>query len=238
MQPEHLHDSHQPHPLPDHLPAHGEGGDRTKPSRSLAIALVCAAIFLLAAIAIAVSLLVVRTQGDIVSNSITHISASDDTKNVKSVNFSPPSTLPANYAKNDQSKNDAINVYYYDDAANCGITANVVKIPDGKDIKDVVAATATAASAQGVVTTASTQGATYQLKDASNGKTYTFDSLQLEQAVNVANVAFTKQHSILLYKQFGTDIASLSYACKDETWPAKQNELAQIVKTFTVNTVE
>jgi|SRR5688572_29097688 len=217
--------------LQPHQPVTGR--DMTKSSHSLAIALVVSAILLLAALGIALWLLFFKGSGGLVSGSIPQ-PESNDTKDIKNVSFVVPA-MPAQYAKNDQSAEGTTNVFYYDDATNCGITLSVVPVNNGQNAKDAVVAAVTVADAQGVTTAASKAGDKLELKDtAKTDKTYTFDTVALDQNVNVPSVAFTKQHNVIAYKQFGLQVASVAYACKEETWAEKNPELLALVKTLTV----
>lgn len=206
--------------------------DPAKSSRSLAIALVVSAVFLLVAAGIVVWLVVARGSHSTTST----VKSPDDTRDVKSVTLVPPATLPANYVKNDQSTADATNIYYYDDATNCGITVGVVPMPGNMTIKEVVTGAITAAQTQGVTTTATKDGDKYAIKDADGKKTYTFESVALEQDVKVDSVAFLQQDHIIAYKQFGAQAALISFACKREVWADKQTELTDLVKQFTAKT--
>lgn len=207
--------------------------DPTRMSRSLAIAIVFSAIFLIVAIGIVVWLFTfprnqVANQAD---------QATEDVRDVKNVNFVPPADLPANYVKNDQSTVSATHVYYYDDATNCGFTVGVSDIQDGKSAKDVAVEATTKVQADGITTAGRTDGDMYDLKDADDAEeVYQFESVNLEQDVNVPGVGFKKQSGAVLYKQFGVKVASLSYACRAETWTQNKTELATLVTKFTVKT--
>lgn len=207
------------------------GRDVTKNSRSLAIALVFGAVFFVAACGLAAWMLVQKPATTTVQNIPT-----DDVATVTKVSFIAPATLPANYVMTDQSTRDVTNTYYYDDATNCGITIGISAVPANKTIKDTVADAITAAQTQGVTTASKTDGSSYSIKDTDGKHTYSFSSVNLDQNVSVQGVNFTKQNNVLLYKQFGNQIASISYACKSDTWPQKKDELAGLVKAFTVKT--
>ena len=202
--------------------------------KSWAIALIVSAIFLLAAAGVVAWLLV--TRGSSTVGNAVHVDTNNDTKNVKTVAFVAPTDLPASYAKNDQSKLDTTTIFYYDDASACGLTVTVLPLTTSDSVKDTIVKSIEAAETQGVTTANSAVGDTHSLKDASNGKTYSFDSVELTQNVNVQGINFTKQHNVVLYKQFGQHIASIGYACKDETWAAKKDELKKYVNEFTVKT--
>lgn len=207
--------------------------DPARSRRSLAIAMVISVVFLIIAAGVIVWLFVVP-RNPVATQANT---AADDVRDVKNVTLVPPVDLPATYVKNDQSKNDYVQVYYYDDATNCGFTVGVGEVTQGKSVKQAVTDAITAAQAQGITTTAQSDGDAYELHDADNAdKTYSFESVNLDQDVKVDGVAYTKQSNAILYKQFGTKVASLSYACKDETWTANKVELATLVSKFTVKT--
>nr|ALS91408.1 protein of unknown function (DUF1049) [uncultured bacterium] len=205
--------------------------DPTASSKSLAIALVVAFAFLLAAIGIVLWLVFSHKPTNTAINRPT-----DDVASVKNVSFVVPTDLPTGYVKNDQSTVDATTIFYYDEAANCGFTLGVSPVPADKGVKDAVVDALNALGAQGVATTSKTDGAKADIKDSTSGKTYTFDSIDAEQTVDVPGVAFTKQNNTILYKQFGQRIASLSYACKTESWVSKKAELAAWAQKFTVKT--
>jgi hypothetical protein len=205
--------------------------DPTASSKSLAIALVVAAAFLLAAAGIIVWLVF----GNKPSSTVTNKPA-DDVASVKNVSFVVPPDLPANYVRNDQSKTGSTTIFYYDDATNCGFTLGIAPVPADKPVKGVVTDALAAAATQGVATTTKIDGAKVDLKDSASGKAYTFDAIDAEQTVDVPAVNFTKQNNTILYKQFGAQIASLGYACKAEVWAEKKVELATWAQKFTVKT--
>jgi cytoskeletal protein RodZ len=207
--------------------------DPTRVSRSLAIAMVFSVVFLIIAVGIIVWLFIVPRNP--IANQASQ--ATEDVRDVKNVSFVTPADLPTNYVKNDQSTESATHVYYYDDATNCGFTVGVSDAQEGKTAKDVAVDATTSAQAEGISVTGRTEGDLYDIKDADDvDKVYEFESVNLDQDVNVPGVAFTKQSSAVLYKQFGTKVASLSYACKTETLTQNKAELATLVTKFTVKT--
>ena len=207
--------------------------DPARSSRSLAIAMVVSVVFLIIAAGIIVWLFI--TPRNPVATQVNQ--PDNDVRDVKNVTLVAPTDLPASYAKNDQSKNGSVQIFYYDDAANCGFTVGVIGVSQNKSAKDSVIESITSSQAQGITTTGQSEGDTYELKDADNAdKTYDFASVNLDQDVKVDGVPFTKQSNAILYKQFGNQIASLSYACKAETWADKKVELATLVSKFTVKT--
>lgn len=204
-------------------------------SRNLAIALVVSFAFLFIAIGFVVWIFIQRS--NVIANNISSAPPADDTSNVKNVVLNSPANLPANYVLNNQSTGSVTRMYYYDDATNCGITVTVVNKDANKTVKDVIVDTITAAQAQGVTTMASYEGNKIDLADSEDSsKKYAFDSVELDQQVNVPSVTFTQQNNIILYRQFGRKVASLAYACKSETWSSKKSELLEQIKQFTVKT--
>ncbi len=218
MPPQNTPPEHSPKTMPD----------PTKSSKSWAIAIVVSAVLLLAAAGVVAWIIISRMQ------TAPKVAAPppDETKNVTAVSFVPPADLPANYAKNDQSKPDATTVFYYDDATNCGFTVNIGIIPSDKKLAVIIPGLAVV---EGTATTKSEPADKISFKDADGSKTYAFDSVALEQVVSVPGVTFP-QHKVMAYKQFGYRLASVAYACKNETWDAKKDELAKIMATFTVKT--
>jgi flagellar basal body-associated protein FliL len=226
MEPQHSHTN--PEPAHQHMPT---SADPAKSSKSLAVALIFAAIFFVAACGIIAWLLFWHKSATSVQNKPT-----DDVASVTKVSFVAPAAMPASYVMTDQSKSDATTMYYYDDNTNCGITIGVSTVPTDKTVKAAVADALAAAQTQGVTTASNAAGDAYTLKDVDGKHTYKFDSLNLDQDINVQGVNFNKQHTVLLYKQFGSKIASLSYACKSDMWDQKKAELSSLVKAFTVKT--
>lgn len=206
--------------------------DPARMSRSLAIAMVFSVVFLIIAVGIIVWLFIFPRNPVADQASV----AQEDVRDVTSVSFVAPADLPANYIKNDQSTEDTTHIYYYDDATNCGFTVDVSKAQSGKTTKDIAITATTKTQAEGVTTAGQTESDTYDLKDAESDKIYQFESVSLEQDVNVPGVTFKKQSAGVLYKQFGEQIASLSYACKEESWAQNKAELATLVTKFTVKT--
>ena len=219
---------HSSQPAPNHAPAPIPVGG----SRSLAIALVVSAVFLIAAAGVVVWLLVTHTQpAPTVQNMPT-----DDAKDVKNVNLLPPADLPATYGKTDQSGVGVVHVYYYDTNTACGFTTSVVPVPTDTTVKEAAVTAITSAQAEGFTTTATASGEPASLNDADTGKPYTFESLTLDQNVNVSGVAFKQQHSSVWYKQFGNQVAVLSFACKADIWADKKAELTALAQKFMVKT--
>lgn len=204
--------------------------DPTASSKSLAIALIVASVFLLAAASIIVWLVFGNKQA---TPTVVNKPA-DDVADVKSVSFVAPADLPTTYVKNDQSTRDATTIFYYDDASNCGFTIGVAPAPTDKPVKDAVTEAIAALETQGVATTSKAEGEKIGLKDSATGTAYSFSTVELEQTVDVPSVVFKKQNNTIAYKQFGTSVASLGYACKSEVWPDKKTELAAWAQKFTV----
>lgn len=227
MPPQQQHDQHIN--LPEAL--HAPQPHQIKSSKGLTIALVAAAVFLLVAGGVTAWLLLHKPAGTVQNK------PADDAVGVTKVSFVVPADMPAAYVKNDQSTLAGTTVYYYDDSANCGVRYGVIAVPTDKADVQAVVDTVAATETQGVTTTSTTTGKdTYTFKDADGKHTYTFASEAMNQDVSVPGVTYTKQSNVLLYKQFGNQIAWLGYTCKSDTWASKKDELTAIAKKFTVKT--
>lgn len=224
--------THAPQPQQPEVAKPEPAPNKSSSGKSLAIALLVASVFLLAAIAIVVWLFITRSNGQ----SITGVDPNSDTKNVKTVEFVAPDDLLAKYAKNDQSKNGDSTVFYYDDASACGVTSFVAPVTAAGSLQELVIQSFQSLETKGVTVAGSNAGPSYKIKDSSNGKTYTFDSVELTQDVKALGIDFTKQNNVILYKQIGTHVAALGYACKDQTWASKKDELTKYINEFTVRT--
>jgi hypothetical protein len=199
-------------------------------SKSLAIALVVSAVFLLAAGAISFYLLT-KPAGAPTAQQPT----GDGSENVKNVGWVTPATIPAAYARRDQNTLAVATTYYTDAAAGCGITTTVQTIPASGTIKEGVLASAKAAQSYGIATTNATDAAEIDMQNQ-DGKTFTFKTMQLEQTVAVTGVPYTAQRTLLAYKQFGQQVATIAYTCRTEAWEPKNTELKTLVTAFKVKT--
>lgn len=201
---------------------------------ALTISLVVASILLLIAVGVAIWMFM-RGSGNVVGNSISNQQVTDDIKDVKKVTFVPPANLPPSYVKREQNSELVTNTFYFDNEANCGITTGGIVLGEttGKTPKEAIVNSSNAAEALGVKTTKSTDGEKIILKD-DGSKEYTFSTIELEQDVNVSGVAFKKQFNVVGYKQFGSQVASIGWSCKDETWPTRKPELEALAKAFTL----
>lgn len=208
--------------------------------KNLVISLVVAAVLLIAAIAIAVWLMTKEDSGSVVGNSNSASDTKNDelTKDVLKVSFVEPAKVPSNYPKRDQSTSDITTIYYFDNATSCGITLSTLKLGGqyGSTPKEAIVNSAKTAESLGVKTSKSVDGPALRIKDATTDETYTFNSLELEQDVNVEGVTFKKQNNIVAFKQFGEYVASIGYSCKSETWASKKAELASLAASFKIKT--
>lgn len=203
-------------------------------SRDLAVTLIAAFVFLLVAIGLIVWIFVQR-HSSVADDISANTQADDGTQNTTNAAWHAAAALPANYVLNDQSTVDTSQKYYFDDATNCGITTTVVNKGVGKTVEDVIMEAVSATEAQGVLTLSSNEGQEIELADYDNPETkYTFSSVELMQQVDVPGVAFSERSSIILFKQFGIKVASLSYSCRADTWDGTRDELLGLASQFTI----
>lgn len=224
MPPQHAH-----HPEPNTAPK----TDPTKSSKTWAIALIASTIFLLAAAGVVTWLVLTRSNPNVTTTITT---PPDDTKGVKNATFVAPTSLPATFAKTDQSKIDATTNIYAEDPLSCAIITHIAGMPAGKSPKDVATEAITSTQTSGVTTTQTTQVDAIKIKNADGATTYTFDASALAQTVDVKDVGFTGQRTTIAYKQFGNQIVAIAYTCKNEAADEKKTEAANIVAAFTVKT--
>lgn len=203
-------------------------------NRSLAIAVVVSAIFLLAAAGICAWLLT-RPAG---STGIEQKPTGDGSEQVKSLEWTAPEGLSSTYARREQNTKTVKTTYYFDVAAGCGLTTTVQPMVTGKAPKDTVLEAAQAAQSYGVTTTGSADAEGFTIKDADGNHQYAFKALQLEQAVNVSGVPYKAQRTLIAYKQFASTAASVSYSCKTEAWDSKKAELQGFAQAFIVKTTK
>lgn len=162
-----------------------------------------------------------------------------DPESVNTVAWVEPAAIPANLSKSSQDSSGATVVSYVDKTTFCTISQAVISLKD-KDgnvltSKQAVDAMLSAADAQGVSVTETKTGPSYTFAD-DHSKTFAFDSTRVTQSLNVTGVPFTSQENILLYQKFGTNIATLSYACPSEAMEANQSAMGDFVKQFALKT--
>jgi hypothetical protein len=202
-------------------------------SRSLAIALAVSGVLLLAAACICAWLLT-KPAG---TTSVAQQPTGDGSDKVKSLTFDSPKDMPAAFARRDQNTREVANTYYYDPASGCGITTDIRAMTGApKDIKATVLTNAKTAQTYGITTNSSTDAFDSRLKDADGQHTYTLSAIQLEQSVAVQNVPYTAQRKVIAYKQFGTNLASMEYTCRTDSWDGKKDQLQYLVNGFIVKT--
>lgn len=200
--------------------------------KSLAIAIVVGAVFLLAAIGVAAWLL---TKPETLVGTITP--PADDVSNVKNIVWVPPSDMPAGYTQRDQNSESIKTTLYIDESSGCIITLNAIQLNDtnGKAPKEAVEKAVPRTENVSSTIVKNTPGESIAIKDH-EGKEYQFETATIELDVNVPGVDFKKQFNSVSYKQFGTKVAAISYACKDASWEAKKGELQELAKKFTLKT--
>lgn len=228
-------DQQQPAPTEQHqapdIPAVLPSSPEAKGGKSLAIALVVSAVFLLAAAGIA-AWLMLKPSGSTTVNQPT----GDGSGNVMKVSFVAPPDMPAAYAKRDQNTHAAQTTFYDNNTSFCSITTDVHPATANTPAKDVMLSVMNQDKDTGIATTSNAPAGEYTIADTDNSHTYKFASEQLEQDVNVPGVDFTKQTKVVAYKQFGAFVASIGYGCKADSWEANKTELETLIKTFKVKT--
>lgn len=217
----------QPTPLDPQSPPHKHEAF-TKDRKSLAIAILVAAGFLLAALSIAIWLFV-QKQGDPSANIVQN--DPKDTTKVTSVSWVAPELLPAGYVLSDQSTVDSQVAYYADSAAGCSITTRVA--PAASNIQEAVVE---ANDSTGIGTNTVADTAPLAIADAEIAQQYEFIGLEADQTVAVPGVEFDKQSSAIYYKQFGSQVASAIFTCKLAVFEAKTEELKALIAQFKVRT--
>jgi hypothetical protein len=200
-----------------------------KRHRSWAIALVVSAVFLLAAVGVAVWLLTKPAGSQIML-----IPTGDGSEKVKKVSFVADVPL-ATYTKRDQNTQTEQHTYYLDAAAGCGVSIHVVPAQASVAPKDTAVGVTKHAQNYGTTTGAVSDAEDAVLKDE-GGRSYTFKSFLAEQSVNTPGVPYNSKRLVGLYKQFGQSVASADYWCKADAWEAKKPELQKLVETFIVKT--
>lgn len=200
-------------------------------SKSLAIALIISALFLLAAAGVSYWMLTRPASAPQVPQPI-----GDGSEKVKSVTWVTATNLPASFVRRDQNTATSTTTYYTDAAAGCSITTATQPVQANVTVKQSVLDAAKAAQSYGIATTNATDGSEISIKNHDDSRTYTFASTQLEQTVAVAGLPYTAQRTITAYKQFGQQVATISYSCRTDNWDAKKTELQTFVNAFKVKT--
>lgn len=203
-------------------------------SRSLAIALVVSLLFLLAAGGVCAWLLLKAPESSVVT---VQVPTGDGSDKVKKVTFVPGADLPAAYGRRDQNTQMAQTSYFFDTRTNCGITTSILAVTDEKAVpKDMALQHAKAAQNYGVTTTKVADGADLKLKDADGQHSYVFPTVFLEQSVDIAGIPFKNQKAVMAYKQFGAELAAITYSCRADTWDATHPDLQKFASGFIVKT--
>lgn len=207
--------SQQPHPRP-----------------TLAVAVIVASIFLLASAGICAWLIMKSP----VTTVVTQQPAGDGSEKVSSLSFTPPDGMPAAYARRDQNILDTQTSYYFYSGSNCGIITNVGPLIANSDARQAALAMVKASQAKDIAVTATADAPDMKLKDTDGQHTYNFKAVQLDQNISMPGLAFNQQRTLVAYKQFGSNMAAISYVCPKDTWASKQTELQTLANGFKVKT--
>lgn len=208
--------------------------DPTAASRTWAIALVVSGVFLVAAIAVVVWIVMGRAssggQGNVVRD------PGDPAVGVKNVTFELPAELSTSYTSYDQSKVGERLTFYDDSSAGCSIVLGVLPLEAQKSPQDIVVSRLSGAFTQGVNTTKITLSERFVLLDTDPTKSYSFETIEMDQEVNVSGVGFTARHQRVGFKKIGDQIVAVGYGCKAETWAEKQSGLLTAISGITLKT--
>ncbi len=196
--------------------------------KSLTIAFVVSTIFLLAAIGVTTWMFVQKSGGNQI---ITQIDP-NSTVNVKTVSWVAP-TMPEGYVPYNQSTNGADVQYYANSGDGCSVTTRVLKDYAGTDLLEDAVKASDSLGIQAKVA-AGEQAAT--IKDADGQRQYDFAGTELDQSVSVPTLDYSSQSGVIYYKQFGNNLAIVSFTCRIATLEANSEKLTQLLKTFTVKT--
>lgn len=201
-----------------------------KGHKVLGIVFIASALILLAAICSAAWLFSQKSGEDTI---ITKLDP-NSTNNVTNLSWIAPA-MPAGYAKYDQSTNDAQIFYYANTGEGCSVTTRVMATPDTKDMAQTAA---TLNDSQGITTkTLAGEGeVNVTLKDADGQREYDFKGAEFDQDVNVPTVDFKSQSGVVYYRQFGNNLATLSFVCKQATFQVNAEGLTTLLKQFTIKT--
>lgn len=199
-------------------------------SKSLAIALVVSAVFLLAAAGTGYWLLTEPANAP-----TAQAPTGDGSENVKNVTWVAPANVPVSYVQRDQNTPTIATSYYIDAAAGCSITTGVQPAQATGAVKQAVLDVAKSAQSYGIATNGSADSAETNIQNL-GGRTYKFQGIRLEQSVAVAGIPYTAQRTNVAFKQFGQKIATIAYACRSDGWDAKHTELQQLIAAFKVKT--
>lgn len=202
-----------------------------KDKKSLVVALIAAALLLIASAAVAFWMFTKDAGAPAPGQ------PERQTLQVKKVTFVAPENMPSSFQKREQNTDTEQTAYYLDAATSCGITASVLPLNEknGMNPKDVIVNSVKAAEAYGVKTTDTKDGKTMSLK-TSDGKSVTFNTLDLTQDVAVEGVDFKKQYNTIAYAKVGENAVSIGYSCKDASWPAENAKLRGVAESFQLKT--
>lgn len=199
--------------------------------KSLAVALITAFVFLLAAVGVAVWLFMQK-------NSQTVITQLDpnSTVNVKSVAWIEPAELPKNYVRYDQTTGEETVLYYANAGDGCSVAARVLKNYTGDNPMQNAAK---ANDSSGIATDSVTEypsGTT--ISDPDGQRQYDFVAAEFSQKVTVPTLSYDYRSGTVYYKEFGNDLAVLSFSCPaqnpyDQAVAAERSNFIQQFKIAT-----
>lgn len=199
-----------------------------KDRKSLAIALVVSAVFLLAAVGVAAWLFVQKAGGNTV---ITQIDP-NSTTNVKSVSWVAPD-MPVGYEKQGQSTPTVTGDTYTNVPDNCWVSTYVTAV--GKDV-DLQKTAAALGNTTGITAKNITSASRATIKDADGQRQYDFDAAEFRQEVSVPTTDNKTNNGFVYFKQFGNDLAAVSFTCKAVNYEVNAEDLTALLQKFTVKT--
>lgn len=200
-------------------------------SKSLAVILAVAIIFLIAAVVVAAVLFAIKQNGEAPTAASPTNNVGNPKKATK-VEWIAPATMPANYVWFSQNTDpEHVATYYTDAGAGCSIAARVM--PASSNNQTMVAK---AGDSEGIATVAAAEGSTLTVADADAEHQYDFKGIETDQTVAVPAIDFNRQSNALFYQQFGEQVASIGYSCKLAAFEPKSSENIALIKQFTVKT--
>lgn len=155
-----------------------------------------------------------------------------DSSTVKSVEWVAPADISTNFALRGESTDSSKTLVYEDLALGCKITTTVQDFVDQSNEQEFLVK-----QADSVAKVAdSKSGTEYFIKDVDAVHDYNFDSVLIEQTLDLPEIGFDKIFNQTVFKQFNYQLASISYACKSDAWDANKATLDELINKFTVKT--
>ncbi len=200
-----------------------------KDKKSLPIALIVSAVFLLATAGVA-SWLFIQKSGSS-DNVVTQVDP-NSTTSINSVSWVAPK-MPDTFKVYDQSTPSAKLVYYPDESKNCSLTTHIIYDGDAvKSAADAIAATATNKDAAS--TTAEVPAVT--ISDADGQRTYDFTAASLSEESNSPALGRRVLAGNVYFAHFGHQVAIIRFLCAADSAAANSEGLNSLIKQFTVKT--